>query len=443
MGSSVNHFDVVIVGGGPAGFGAAVGAARNGASVALLERHPILGGMGTAALVNNFCPAHLDGSRLIIGGAFGEIRDRLIEEKSIFSAPDNASYMMEAFNPEAYADLMVKICEEAGVQLFTGTSIESIEQLDGSILFKTTSGEIFADYLVDATGDGFAAAALGLQFTFGRASDNAVMPLTYCFEIGPIDYEKAGEAFDYDIPTHPVTGEKYYNFCCQGDIQARIEEAKAKGDLTIPRSGIACCMNYPGKVDHATVNFTRVMIKDPTDPVELAAAQEEGAQQVDEAVAFFQKYFPGFEGIELKRKALQIGVRESRQIKGLHTLTGTEARDCTQFEDVIAQCCYAIDIHEHGKETSTLIEFERGTHFDIPWRSLIPTTGPGNITIAGRCISADTEAMSAFRVAPSAMAIGEAAGTTAALASKKKIPVAELGHEPVQEALLANGAILS
>src|SRR3954462_2031884 len=108
-GGSMADVDVVILGGGPSGFGAAIGAVQAGASCALVERHPMLGGMGTAALVNNFCAAHKDGTRMIIGGAFARLRARLIGRRAIY-----ASFAIEAYDPDVYAESMLAMCAGAG-----------------------------------------------------------------------------------------------------------------------------------------------------------------------------------------------------------------------------------------------------------------------------------------------------------------------------------------
>ena len=439
-----SHFDVVVVGGGPSGIAAAVATARMGRSVALIERHDVLGGMGTAALVNNFCPAHLDGTRLIIGGIFAEIRQRLIERKAIYASP-GFQYAIEAYNPEVFAGVVRNLCVESGVILFLGKALDRVEFTEDqpATLKFSDNSSLTAGMVVDTTGDGLVAARARVPFTFGRSSDQAVMPLTFCYEPGPIDLDKLELGVPNTTPTNPTTGEKYCVISSLPLVNEWIAEARATGELTIPRDHIAVILSIPGRPEYATVNFGRVTCKDPTDPAQLAAAEALGRDQINEGVRFFQKYLPGFENVRLVRTARQIGVRESRQIVGEYTLTGADAESCRQFDDAIAQCCYSIDIHEPDSEKTTMKEFARGTHFDVPWRCLIPKQGPANLVIGGRCISATQEAMSSFRVSPSVMAIGEAAGVTAALAASNGCHAKSVSPEAVRLRLLETGGILS
>jgi glycine/D-amino acid oxidase-like deaminating enzyme len=437
-----NPFDVVVAGGSPAGLGAAVGAARLGVRTALLERHDILGGMGTAALVNNFCPAHLDGSRLIIGGIFAELRNRLIARRAIF-ASRNCAYALEPYNPGVFAEEAAALCRAAGVQVFFNARIVAAEcpphlparihLADGTVITART--------VVDATGDAAVAAASGVQYHQGADRDHAVMPLTFCYKIGPVDHEKLRRLRlpGTDITDDATTGQVRFLISGMADLVAL---ARARGDLTIPRDHISMIANIPGEPENATVNFGRVFIQDPTDPGQLAEAEREGRRQVEEGVRFFRKYLPGFENIQLLALARQIGVRESRQIVGLYTLTAEDVLQHRQFEDVVAQCCYAVDVHDpHGIGTK-LVELPRGTHYDIPWRCLVPLTRPRNLVVAGRSISATQEAMSSFRVSPSVMAIGEAAGVTAALAAQNGADVRGVSPDRVQAQLEAAGGIL-
>lgn len=434
-------YDVVVVGGGPAGLGATIAAGRMGARVAVVERHDVLGGMGTAALVNNFCPAHLDGHRLIIGGAFAELRQRLMERKAIFAAP-NFEYKMEPYHPAVFADEAQNMVKAAGADILFGCSIRSVEFHGdkSAVLIMGDGTQVFARCVVDASGDALVAAAAGVPFSFGRPSDNAVMPLTFCYKLGPIDLE----AVRRHMPKDVIFDERVQQpFLTISGAQQEVAAAQANGELSIPRDHIASIMNIPGDPQNATVNFGRVFIKDPTDPAQLAEAERQGRAQIEQGIRFFRKYLPGFEKVELLETARQIGVRESRQIKGLYTLTGEDVLSCRQFDDVIAQCCYAVDIHDPDSSQTRMIELARGTHFDIPLRCLIPASGPDNLIVAGRSISATHEAMSSFRVSPSAMAIGEAAGVTAALAQQNNCPISAVDASAVQTHLLASGAILS
>ena len=436
-------FDVAVIGGGPAGIGAAVAAGRMGVRTVIVERHDVLGGMGTSALVNNFCPAHLDGSRLIIGGVFAELRSRLIERKRIYASTD-FSYRMEPYDPEVFAEVAHAMCREAGVEVRCGSGLAAVEFAEGEATRITLqNGSVLqAKTVVDSSGDGFVAALAGVPFTFGRSKDGAVMPLTFCYMIGPIDLEVLGRELPGTVHRNALTGERH---CCISNhpkTNVWVAQARASGELTIPRDHIAAILSVPGRPDHATVNFGRVFCKDPTNPAELAEAETQGRRQIEEGVRFFRRYLPGFERVELKEVARQIGVRESRQIQGLYTLTGPDATGCRQFEDVIAQCCYAIDIHEPDTEGTTMKEFRAGTHFDIPWRALVPASGPANLVIGGRCVSATQEAMSSFRVAPSVMAIGEAAGVTAALAARNGGVIRKVDPRAVQARLRETGGVL-
>ena len=436
--------DVVVGGGGPAGIAAAIAAARMNCRTTLVESHDVLGGMGTAGLVNNFCPAHLDGFRLIIGGIFEEIREELIRRRAIYASPD-FRYMMEAYDPEVFASLLQELCVGAGVEVLLGEQIESAKPAGAGgpteILLK--GGQVLtARMVVDTTGNGHLAASCGARFSFGRAKDGAVMPLTYCYEIAGIDLEGLARGLEGVTATDPLTGELYCNLGSHPKINPWVAEARASGELTIPRDSIAVILSVPGRPTHATVNFGRVLCKDPTDPAQLAGASEEGLRQVEEGIRFFRKYLPGFENVRLVRAARQIGIRESRQIIGKYLLTEEDAVSCRQFDDAIAQCCYAIDVHEPDSDRTTMREFERGTHFDIPMRCLIPAEGPANLVVGGRCISATQGAMSSFRVSPSVMAIGEAAGVLAALAAADHCDASGVAAERVREKLTATGGIL-
>jgi len=438
------QFDVLVAGAGPAGFGAAVAAARAGKTTALIERHDIPGGMGTVALVNNFCPAHLDGNRLIIGGIFGELRRRLIARRALYSSEDDASSVGEYYAPEIFAEEMNAMLRDAGVQCFYGTCVEGGEFSSEISRLRFSDGKcLAARTVVDATGDAAIAALAGTPFRFGRTSDGAVMPLTLCFSMGPVNIAELKKRLPDCVRHDRRLGEDY---CCLigcPELDQSVRAARQRGEISIPLDRMPGAVSIPGRPETVTVNFGRVECKDPTDPHQLAQASEAGLRQITEAVDFLRRTVPGFEGASLQETARQIGVRQSRQIEGLYELTADDCVSCRQFDDVIAQCSYSLDIHEPGSDAITLIRFAAGTHYDIPWRCLIPKGGPGNLVVAGRSISASAEAMSSFRVSPSCMAIGEAAGVTAALACERAVSVRDVDWRNVQSSLAGSGAILN
>lgn len=440
--SSREHFDVAVIGGGPAGIAAAIAAARMDRSAVLIEKHPIPGGMGTAALVSNFCNAHWDSKRIIIGGIFAELRDRLIASDAI-----HVTGGLEPYDPQALVQEVNHMCLGAGVDVYLNTAVKDIAFEQGKPAAITLKGRpgFTASTLVDASGDAMVAHQAGVPTTFGRAGDHAVMPLTYCYIIGPVDVAKLKEEMPEAIMTDKRTCDPYIYLGFEPRAKAWVAQARAAGELTIPRDRIAVAFSLPKRPNHVAVNFGRVFVDDPTDPVQLANAQEAGKLQVHEGVRFFRKYVPGFKDIKLVELAKQIGVRESRQIVGRYTLTGNDVLDCRQFDDVIVQCCYSIDVHEPGSDKTTLKSIPRGSHYDIPWRCLLPQQGqgPDNLIVAGRSISGTNVAMSSFRVTPSVMAIGEAAGIGAALASAShEGNLRAVAYEQVQQRLLETSGIL-
>lgn len=437
----MKRFDVAVIGAGPAGIGAALSAARQGVSVVLVERHDVLGGMGTAGLVNIFCNAFYDGERFIIGGIFGEIRQRLIDQGRLFSPVDINDG--EPFDPVAYNEILLEMCADAGIQVmfnqsvvdwrFVSSDVAEIRLQDGLLLR--------AGCVVDATGDAMIAHLAGVPFTQGRAEDAAVMPLTTCFITGPVDLAAAQQITPDALNVDRNSDKPFYFLLHQPWMTEMVHEAIASGRWDIPRDNGAV-FSIPGKEHLVSVNFTRIFIEDPTDPVLLEKASEEGRRQVEQCIQFFRDYFPGFKGARLVEMARQIGVRESRQIVGLYRLTEVDVLENRQFEDVIAQCCYGIDEHKPDSDTWSMDYFAKGQHYDIPLRSLIPLNGPPNLIVAGRCISAEREAMASFRVQPSVMAIGEAAGVTAALGVLGQVAIKDVAYADVRARLLANGAIL-
>jgi hypothetical protein len=189
------------------------------------------------------------------------------------------------------------------------------------------------------------------------------------------------------------------------------------------------------------VNTSRVQGLDATDPLQLSQAEMMGRKQCAQIFEFLRRHCPGFENAVRMDAAAQIGVRESRHVKGRYTLTAEDLATQRDFPDTVALGGYPIDIHSPEKAETDSVHFEKGTTYQIPMRSLL-VERPENLVIAGRCISATHEAMAAFRVTPIAMAIGQAAGTIAAVATRTGTPPARVEYGAVRARLLEDGAKL-
>jgi hypothetical protein len=220
-----------------------------------------------------------------------------------------------------------------------------------------------------------------------------------------------------------------------------IEKANADGLDFIPKKTIGSMYNIPWLPGVCGINFGRVFADTSLDPRRLFEDTAIGRKQVQEGVEILRRYIPGFENCYLLETSPKIGRRESRRIKGLYTMTSDDIRSQRQFDDVIAQACYQIDIHNPKDAGSTRVRVPEGSHYDIPFRSLIPCNCD-NLLVAGRCVSATHEALAAIRVQHICMAMGQAAGTAAAMCVDLRIKASELDISALKSRLTEQGAIL-
>ncbi|MFK7692497.1 FAD-dependent oxidoreductase [Paenibacillus sp. HJGM_3] len=419
---SKSTYDVLVAGGGPAGIAAAVAAAREGARTLLVERYGFLGGAGTAMMVNPWMSywSSGGGNVQLIFGVLQELIDRMTA-MGMYGHPKQKT----AFDPEALKVAAEELCQEAGVQLLyhsflgearmdeAGKRIEAVRLAN-----KAGLVDMRASIYVDATGDGDLAALAGAVVEKGRAVDSLSQPMTLNFRMAGVDMDR---------------------MLTRQEITDLYLEAKARGEIDCPRENVLWFYaNQPGVIHF---NTTRVLFKDATDPWALTEAEIEGRRQVQQLVHFLKTHVPAFEDAYLQTTAPQIGVRESRRVMGDYVLTAEELLACCKFDDVIARGAYPVDIHNPAGTGTIIQSLPPGEWYDIPYRTLVPRKIE-NLLIGGRPISATHEAHSAIRVQPIAMAIGQAAGTAAALCAQEGVLPRELDVRRVQAALTAQGAVL-
>lgn len=417
----MKNFDLIVCGGGLSGVCASVSAAREGLSVLLIEKSGSLGGAINNNLVYPFMrywewTDEWKVERFLSDGLFTEIVDR----QSKYEKPDS----LMNFKPESVKKVLDDMIVESNVQVLFRSQVFDA-QTDGnkvkSIKVLTPSGvmDFSADYFIDATGNGDLIALTGCAFQLGRESDGLCQPMTTCFRLSGVDLSLMKK----DYPR----------------LQEEYKKAKLDGEIKNPRENILTMTGIGDGILH--LNTTRVIKLNPTDAFDLSKAEIEARNQVFEIYKFLKSRSKAFENSTIISVASEIGIRESRKLKGKHILTVEEIKNCVSFEDTIAIGNYEIDIHNPAGSGTELHYFKRGEYYQIPYRSLVPNEY-NNFLVAGRNLSATHEAHAAVRIMPICACLGQAAGTAVALAKQSDSNTHDLDIKKLREKLLDNGASL-
>jgi glycine/D-amino acid oxidase-like deaminating enzyme len=416
------HADLIVAGGGPAGVSAAIAAARMGADVLLIEHYGFLGGMSTAGFVFPFM-SHWAGDRPVIAGIWGELLARLQAVPYGYKASTHLGMRHFCYDLEALKGIWLEMCLEAGVRLalhtlITDTLVEG--NLVVGVVAHSKSGceAIRGRLVIDGTGDGDVAARAGAPYDIGRTSDGLVMPMSLHFRLGGVDMRR--------MPTRE-------------EINALYARDKATGRLVNPRENVLW-FDTPHP-DQVHFNTTRLLNVLGTNRDDLTAAEIDGHRQVAAMVAWLTTTVPGFERAFLLRTAAQVGVRETRRIRGAHVVTEEELFSLTPYPDAIALSGYPVDIHNPAGTGTVMRHLPYGAHYAIPYRALLPIHTDG-LLIAGRPISTTHEAHSATRIQAVCSATGQAAGTAAVLALQGGMQPRCVPPEALRTALRQQGALV-
>ena len=415
--------DVLVIGGGSAGSSAAIAAARSGASTVLVERYGFLGGTGAMVLdtfYGFFTPGEPE--RKVVGGIADEVvagLDRhgmLIKRPNTYGAGSGFTY-----DPQVLKVVWDDLVAGAGVRILLHTSFVDV-LMDGArvaaVVIGTPRGPraIRARTIVDASGDAHVAARAGAPFADSGALGIA-QSLTTTFQMINVDVARA-QAFP------------------KKEMWARMADAGER--YRLPRKeGSAHITPLPGVM---VTNMTRVAGVDGTDVDALSAAEREGRLQALDYARFLKDQIPGYEDAALGGLSIQIGVRETRRIRGRYWLTRDDVVSAAKFPDAIAQCGAPIEIHHAGGDTQWEY-LPEGETFGIPYRALVPQA-LDNVVVAGRCLSASHDAHASVRSIGQCLAMGQAAGTAAALVAGRDIAVVDLPATELRERLVAAGALL-
>jgi hypothetical protein len=427
------EYEVVVLGGGPAGIAAAVAAAHAGRRTLLIERYGFLGGMGTAAGVTNFCGLHANvhgKMHRVVRGVASELLDRidqlgglnaphLILGKILAQAYDTAAYKIAA--DDLLAAHKVELLFHA---LGAGIVMHDEKRID-ALLVETKAGRqaVRALTFIDCSGDGDLAAWAGARYEIGDNNGSMLYP-SMMFRLNGIDPERAGEAWR--------------------TIPALMEQAEAAGTHHFPRK--AAIVRPQRSAIEWRVNFTQLARADGAainglEPDDLTRGEIDGRRQAVKAFNFLRTV-PGFEKSYIVDLPPQLGIRETRRIIGGYMLSGEDVLGCASFEDSIGVNGWPIESHVAGDVVFKFPPIPESRGFnELPYRMLIPES-LDNLLVAGRCASMTHDGQSAARVSGACFAMGEAAGTAAALALGGNTIPRDIAVNKLQLELRKQGAFL-
>ncbi|MBK7100104.1 MAG: FAD-dependent oxidoreductase [Sphingobacteriales bacterium] len=443
--------DVLVVGAGPAGIGAAISAARSGAKVLLVERYGFLGGNLTIAMVNPMFTFHDINGNQVIRGIAGELVEKLVSLKASQGHVndltfDNAS--MTPFDPEGMKYLLFQMVMDAKVELLLHTWAVDVQKEDHkiiSVIIENKSGRqaICPKVAIDCSADADIIALSGSKFIKGRKEDGAMQPVTLFFRIGGINmtilriWMKQNRDLLKDSPTDKeIDSSKAIAFL---GLKTLVKRGMELGEF--PKDAAPRILFYQLPIEgQVAVNATRLQGIDGTNAFDLTYAEFETRSQAWHITNFLKKYVGGFEDAYIVDTGVQVGVRETRHIIGDYTLTEQDVLCGKSFYDGIACGTFAIDIHPpEGQEQ--IFSGSGKAVYEIPFRCLLPE-GLDNVLVAGRSISATHTAFGSSRVMATCMGIGQGAGVAAAQMILNNLKSRSVNAHEVRKQLLIDGQYL-
>ncbi|MBR6726838.1 MAG: FAD-dependent oxidoreductase [Clostridia bacterium] len=397
---TAGKYDIVVCGGGPAGFVAAISAARCGRRVALIERYGFVGGTATAGYVVPISGFYFKGER-VVGGIAWELVERL---KRLDAALVELPHGHISVNVEYYKLIAMEMLLEAGVELYTNSYLIDVE-MDGGrvsrVIFASKNGKeaLDADCFIDATGDGDLCHLSGVPML---ESSGAVQPISLCFVLTGVDTdtELLRDCIHHD-------GKNGRRSCNQTIRDYLLSCAERESDLQFGGPWY----NVLLKGDSLAVNMTRACA-DATDRAAYTVAEIRLRKDMFRLVELLRQKYPEFRQCEIVASGVNAGVRESRHIKGVHTMSLSDVTEGTAFDCPVAHCAHPMDIHAAKGAGQQLTQLKTDCY--VPHEALVAKGFP-NLIAAGRCISAEREPYASLRVQATCMSIGEAAGLMADL----------------------------
>ena len=435
------EFDVVVIGGGPAGLAASTCAARRGAKVLLVERYGFLGGMGTAGGVTNFAGLYgrKNGQMLqVVHGVVDELLERIAALGGLNVPQDGMQgrIRVQSYDISSFKCAADQLLVASGVQILFHAWAAAVVMQGARIqalIVETKSGRmaIRAHKFIDCSGDADVAHFAGVPYEVGDGLGSGLYPTTM-FRVGHVDAAQALAA----------VGE----FKAINTLMAQVQIDKP-GHYRFPREG--AILRPQKNATEWRANVTQVAnasgtAMDATDARQLSDGELVGRRQITEYVSFLRHEVPGFADASIVDIAAQIGVRETRRIQGQYVLTGEDILASSRFDDSVGINAWPMEFHTAGRIDWQFARNWDSTdsrvYNDLPWRMLVPAK-VDNLLVAGRCASMTHEGQSAARVSGACFVMGQAAGTAAGMLSSSQ-NFADVNVKVLQQNLIRDAVYL-
>ncbi|HEY6899120.1 MAG TPA: FAD-dependent oxidoreductase [Puia sp.] len=416
--------DVCVIGAGPAGFSAAVAASRLGLSVLLVEKYGFCGGATVAGLSGTICGLFSSGKwpTQIVFGFADEFYSALRTRKGVSLPVEFGRTLLVPHDSLVWKETADDLLEDSSCKISYHTQfIKAFSNEDGKIsglLLKDPGGQFAVQprFVIDASGDAEVVYSLSLPTSLGR--DGQVQTPTMIFKMGGVDMRSF-------LAMDPA------------EINAMVREANDSGHYRLPRNHVYL---FPlPNMGEVLCNMTRITYPDGSIPIgtdakDLTFAEIEGRRQAREYARFLKDRIKAFSYAYMAETGTQVGIRQTRSISGKGLLTNEAVINAKKDKDTVAHSAWPIEMHQSEK---VYIHYLENDFYDIPFETLIPKNAV-NLLVAGRCMSAEHEALASARVTAQCFGMGYGAGAAAGLSLLENIPAHILSGRQVRDWMKTN-----
>lgn len=431
--------DILVIGGGAAGVAAAVTAARQGLNVILLERYGFCGGGAVAGMSGTICGLYAAsddlhaGPEKVVHGFVDDFIERMEAKGGLTTPVRYGKTFTRVHDPLIWREVADDLLRDAGVRVYLHTLVTDVLMQGNAyvagVAAYTKQGklQIRAGMTIDASGDAEVAAMAGLPTFMGQ--NGQVQNPTMIFRLQGVDVDRFLATYGEDSIMGP-------------DISAQMQDLTARGEFNLPRLKIFLFPTpRPGEL---LCNATRIIGPDGRELNTINArdftdAEIMGRQQAREYARFFRTHLAGCGNSFVNDTGVQVGVRQTRQIEGVAKLGSADVIAARKFKTGIARSPWPIELHSGEKPCLVWLIQD---YYEVPYECFVPEQGEG-LLMAGRCLSAEHEAVASARVTAQCFSYGHAIGHAAAIAIREKLAPRQINGADLREVLIRDGADLS